>query len=98
MSGWLARSLVPFPEYENEKLVPVSRSNAAGSAERSATAAAKPSTRPLSPPSPAARRQCSSWTVGTGSRYGLSVCGSISRLVKARLPGAWSTRTSNSSP
>src|SRR2546430_10271907 len=38
----------------------------------------RPRSRPRDryhPPWPAARRQCSSCTVGTGSRYGLSVCG-----------------------
>lgn len=103
ISGCRAVSSVSLSIYPNGTGVPVSTPNDSGSAARSAAAAAKPSTRPVSPPATApleraSRRQCSSCSVGTGSRYGLSVCGAISRLVKARLSGSGSTRTSNSRP
>ena len=98
ISGWLADSSAVASAYSNRHGVAVSTAKDAGSARRSSAAAAKPSTRPLSPPMSAERRQCSNCRVGTGSRYGLSVCGAISLLVNARFAGSATTRTSNSRP
>lgn len=96
--GRCARSSVRESAKENSTGTRVSTSKARGSSRRSSAAAWKPSTSPESPPFASLRRQCSSCTVGTGSRYGLSVCGVISAPVKARLFGSGSTRTSKSSP
>jgi hypothetical protein len=67
--------------------VRASTANAAGSSARSSAAAPNPSTRLESPPAELLARQCSSCRVGTGSRYGLSVCGAMAALVNARLLG-----------
>jgi hypothetical protein len=98
ISGRMADSSVVASRYPKVAGVTASVANAAGSCTRSAAAAGNPSTNPESPPSAALRRQCGNCTVGTGSRYGLSVCGGTGRLVKARLDGEFSTRTSNSRP
>jgi hypothetical protein len=78
--------------------VRVSTPNERGSSTRSRWAAANPSTSRVSPPSAALAWQCSNWMVGTGSRYGLSVCGLRASPVEARLAGVASTRTSNTRP
>lgn len=66
--GRVARSSAWASEYAKVTGVRARMSNAAGFSARSKAAAMKPSTSPESPPLTAVARQCSNWTVGTGSR------------------------------
>ena len=99
MIGPLARSNVSESSYLNVRSVVVERGERQGIrlAHQTRPRRTRRSKRCRHRPADDCR-QCSNWMPGTGSRYGLSVCGAIARPVNARFTGWASTRTSNRSP